>query len=75
MEPALAIEFYDEDNEGRVIAVGDGIAKIRGLKSVTASEMLTFESGVKGIALNLEYQGIRAIILGDERLVKVGDKV
>jgi len=66
---------FDENESGRVVTVGDGIAKIYGLKNVTASEMLEFESGVRGIALNLEYDSVRAILLGDERLVKVGDKV
>jgi len=65
----------DENESGRVVTVGDGIAKIYGLKNVTASEMLEFESGVRGIALNLEYDSVRAILLGDERLVRVGDKV
>jgi F0F1-type ATP synthase alpha subunit len=66
---------FDENESGRVVTVGDGIAKVYGLKNVTASEMLEFESGVRGLALNLEYDSVRAILLGDERLVKVGDKV
>jgi len=64
--------FYET---GRVLTSGDGIAEIYGLDDVGAGEMLEFESGIKGMALNLKAGIVGAVIFGDNRLVKEGDSV
>ncbi len=60
---------------GTVLEVGDGIARISGLRQVASMEMLEFEDGVFGVALNLEEHSIGAIILGDYKKIKQGDVV
>ena len=50
---------------GRVLEVGDGIARIHGLSGVMTGEMVAFENGVRGLALNLEESSVGVIILGD----------
>ncbi len=60
---------------GRVIQVGDGIARVYGLDSAMSSELLEFPGGVMGIALNLEEDTVGAVILGDYRAIKEGDEV
>jgi F-type H+-transporting ATPase subunit alpha len=60
---------------GIVESVGDGVAKIMGLFGLRAGEIVTFESGVIGLALNLEKDFVGAVILGDDRLVQQGDEV
>ncbi len=60
---------------GTVLQVVDGIARVHGISNVTAGEMVEFESGVLGIALNLEEDNVGIPIIGDERLVKEGDQV
>jgi len=62
-------------DKGVVVSVSDSIARISGLVNVQANEMLVFESGIKGMALNLEEDVIGAVLFGDDRLVKVGDEV
>src|SRR3990167_981774 len=63
------------DNVGTVIEVGDGIARVAGLKGCLASEMLEFPRGVKGVALNLEETQVGVMILGDYLEIKQGDVV
>lgn len=60
---------------GTVVETGDGIARISGLAGCQAGEMLSFESGVTGIALNLEADTVGAIILGDYASVSEGETV
>ena len=60
---------------GEVISVGDGIAKIYGLDNVQIGEMVDFESGVRGMALNLEKDNVGAVIFGDSDKIKEGDNV
>jgi F-type H+/Na+-transporting ATPase subunit alpha len=60
---------------GTVIDVGDGIARVSGLSQVAASEMLEFESGVTGVALNLEESKVGSIIFGDFQKVRQGETV
>ncbi len=60
---------------GQVLSVGDGIARVHGLDSVQAGEMVQFESGVKGMALNLERDNVGVVIFGDDRSIKEGDNV
>ena len=60
---------------GQVLSVGDGIARIYGLDSVQAGEMIEFPGGVRGMALNLEADNVGAVIFGDDRSIKEGDTV
>lgn len=60
---------------GTVIAVGDGIARMTGLDSCQAQEMLEFPGGIMGFALNIEEETVGAVILGDYTKIKEGDTV
>jgi len=60
---------------GRVLSVGDGIARIYGLDSVQAGEMVEFPGGIMGMALNLEADNVGAVIFGSDRDIKEGDTV
>ena len=60
---------------GQVLSVGDGIARVYGLDNVQAGEMVEFEGGVKGMALNLEGDNVGVVIFGDDRGIKEGDTV
>ncbi len=60
---------------GTVAEVGDGIARVVGLKGAMASEMLEFESGVYGLGLNLERDEIGVVIMGEETSVQEGEIV
>jgi len=60
---------------GTVLQVGDGIARIYGLSNVQINELLEFDSGVKGIVLNLEEDNVGAVLLGFSELIKEGDTV
>jgi F-type H+-transporting ATPase subunit alpha len=57
---------------GEIIEAGDGIARIKGLPSCMASEMLEFPGGIYGMALNLEEDQIGAMILGDIAHIEQG---
>ena len=63
------------DEVGRVIEVGDGIARVSGLSSAAAAEMLEFPGGTKGIALSLEQDSIGAVLMGEFSHIKEGDLV
>lgn len=70
--------FKDEvqsEKIGKVMEIGDGVARIEGLSEVMASEMLEFSNGVIGVALNLEEDQVGAMILGDYTGIKEGDEV
>jgi F-type H+-transporting ATPase subunit alpha len=60
---------------GEVLSVGDGIARIYGLDSVQAGEMVEFPGGIKGMTLNLESDNVGVVIFGDDRTIKEGDTV
>ncbi len=60
---------------GKVLSVGDGIARIFGLDNVQAGEMVEFEDGSKGMALNLEADNVGIVIFGDDRKIKEGSTV
>lgn len=60
---------------GTVVEVGDGIAQVHGLSGVAYSELLQFEGGVMGMALNLEEDSVGTVILGDPRGIKEGTEV
>jgi F-type H+-transporting ATPase subunit alpha len=60
---------------GRVLSVGDGIARVYGLDNVQAGEMVEFPGGIRGMALNLEADNVGIVIFGDDRSIKEGDTV
>ncbi len=68
-------EEADVSDVGRVLSVGDGIARVHGLDSVKAGEMVEFPGGVKGMALNLEQDNVGCVIFGEDRGIKEGDTV
>jgi F-type H+-transporting ATPase subunit alpha len=65
----------DLKEAGRVIEVGDGIARIYGLEKALAGELLEFPGGVFGLVLNLEADNVGAVLLGDDTKIKEGDPV
>jgi F-type H+-transporting ATPase subunit alpha len=60
---------------GQVLSVGDGIARIYGLDKVEAGEMVEFQNGVKGMALNLESDNVGVVIFGEDTGIREGDTV
>ena len=70
---------YNQNNQlteiGKVVKVGDGIAWVYGLNSVQAGEMVEFDSGVKGMALNLEEESVGIVIFGETPSIKEGSIV
>ena len=60
---------------GKVLSVGDGIARVYGLDNVQAGEMVEFKDGSKGMALNLESDNVGIVIFGDDKGIKEGDTV
>ncbi|HJS41636.1 MAG TPA: F0F1 ATP synthase subunit alpha [Sphingomicrobium sp.] len=73
------IANFDADAQvsevGSVLSVGDGIARIHGLDNVQAGEMVEFEDGTKGMALNLEADNVGVVIFGSDAAIKEGDTV
>ena len=73
------IEQYNQEikvvNIGTVLQVGDGIARIYGLDKVMAGELLEFEDGTVGIALNLESDNVGAVLMGDGLAIQEGSSV
>ena len=73
------IEQYEAgaqaEETGTVLQVGDGIARVHGLQSCVALEMLEFPHGVTGLALNLEEDNVGVVLFGDDTKVKEGDPV
>ena len=67
-------EFSDLDT-GVVLSVGDGISFVRGLRDVQANELVRFENGTFGLALNLEENQVGVILLGSDRGIREGDTV
>ncbi|MEM9147750.1 MAG: F0F1 ATP synthase subunit alpha [Pseudomonadota bacterium] len=60
---------------GRVLSVGDGIARVYGLDQVQAGEMVEFPGGIRGMALNLEADNVGIVIFGSDQDIKEGDTV
>jgi len=60
---------------GRVLSVGDGIARVYGLDNIQAGEMVEFPGGIRGMALNLEADNVGVVIFGSDRDIKEGDTV
>ena len=73
------IEQYNREvkivNTGTVLQVGDGIARIHGLDEVMAGELVEFEEGTIGIALNLESNNVGVVLMGDGLMIKEGSSV
>lgn len=73
------IENYGKDLEvsesGKVISVGDGVARVYGLKNAMAGELVEFSSGVSGMVLNLENETVGVVILGQDSQIKEGDSI
>ena len=73
------IEKYSLDTKveeiGKVLSVGDGIARVYGLEEVSAGEMVEFDDKTLGMALNLEEDNVGVVIFGDDRNIKEGDTV
>ena len=73
------IEQYNREvkivNTGTVLQVGDGIARIHGLDEVMAGELIEFEEGTIGIALNLESNNVGVVLMGDGLMIKEGSSV
>jgi len=73
------IKNFGEEAEvsevGQVLSVGDGIARAYGLDNVQAGEMVEFENGVRGMALNLETDNVGIVIFGNDREIKEGQTV
>ena len=72
------INYYTDlkvDEIGRVVSVGDGIARVYGLNKIQAGEMVEFASGVKGIAMNLENENVGIVVFGSDTAIKEGDLV
>ncbi|MBT7865987.1 MAG: F0F1 ATP synthase subunit alpha [Opitutales bacterium] len=62
-------------NTGKILKIGDGVAKIDGLSEVMYNEMIAFPGGTIGIALNLEEDEVGAVVLGESNHLKQGDEV
>ena len=56
-----------------MLAIGDGIARVHGLHQVQAGEMVEFDSGLRGMALNLENDNVGVVVFGNDRAIKVLD--
>ena len=73
------IKNFGKDAEvaevGRVLSVGDGIARVHGLDKVQAGEMVEFPGGIRGMALNLEVDNVGVVIFGSDQDIKEGDTV
>jgi F-type H+-transporting ATPase subunit alpha len=68
-------EGASREEIGTVIECGDGIARVEGLPSVMANELLEFENGVRGLALNLEAREIGVVVLGEFNEIEEGQQV
>ena len=68
-------EGATREEVGTVIECGDGIARVEGLPSAMANELLVFENGVRGLALNLDVREIGVVILGEFNEIEEGQQV
>ncbi len=62
-------------NVGRIISVGDGVARVHGLSGAMSGEMLEFSNGIRGMVLNLEEDSVGAVIFGEFTTLSEGDEV
>ncbi len=68
-------DFIDINEVGKVLSVGDGIARVYGLRNVMSNELVEFEDGTMGMALNLEEDNVGVVILGEYENIREGDTV
>merc|ERR1711981_664816 len=68
-------QLNDVQEYGKVISIGDGIARVFGLSEVQAGEMVKFSSGIQGMALNLETDNVGVVVFGNDREIQEGDIV
>ncbi|KAF1650934.1 UNVERIFIED_CONTAM: ATP synthase subunit alpha, mitochondrial, partial [Eudyptes robustus] len=61
------------EETGKVLSIGDGIARVYGLKNIQAEEMVEFDSGMKGMALNLEPDNVGVVVFGNDKVIREGD--
>src|SRR6195256_3783943 len=76
---ARFVQSYEPESTreevGRVTEVGDGIARVEGLHSAMTNELLEFQGGLRGLALNLDVREIGCVILGDAQGIEEGQQV
>ena len=60
---------------GSVLSVGDGVARVYGLESAMAGELVEFSNGLTGMVLNLEQDSVGVVIFGEDKDIKEGDSV
>jgi len=65
----------EESNEGTIVLLADGIARVHGLDEIKAGEMVEFDGGIAGMALNLEKDNVGIVIFGSDKDIKEGDTV
>lgn len=65
----------DVEETGKVISIADGVANVYGLKNVMANEMVEFDNGVKGLALNLEETSVGVVVMGESTGISEGSSV
>uniref|UniRef100_A0A0M3JY91 ATP synthase subunit alpha n=1 Tax=Anisakis simplex TaxID=6269 RepID=A0A0M3JY91_ANISI len=63
------------EETGKVLSIGDGIARVYGLKNIQAEEMVEFDSGMKGMALNLDVDNVGVVVFGNDKVIREGDIV
>ena len=73
------LQNYTQENDlyevGHVLSVGDGIARVYGLRNVQAGEMVEFPVGLRGMALNLEDENVGIVLFGNDSILGEGDLV
>ena len=79
IENKISSYFEEEGNKmeeiGKVLSIGDGIARVYGLQKVQAGEMVEFSAGVQGMALNLESDNVGIVVFGSDNEIREGDRV
>lgn len=68
-------KYVVEEEVGEIVSVGDGVARIYGLRNAMAGELLAFPHGIMGMVLNLEEDNVGAVIMGEDEELKEGDEV
>jgi F0F1-type ATP synthase alpha subunit len=66
---------FSYEEVGKVLSIGDGIARVYGLNKIQAGEMVEFQNGVKGMALNLENDNVGIVVFGGDATISEGDIV
>ena len=75
------IESYGKDTSvsvdevGEVLSIGDGIARVYGLNKCQAGEMVEFDCGMRGMALNLDTDSVGVVVFGDDREIYEGSRI